>query len=57
MAKMGRPSIDKPKSKQVAVRLDEETFNELKSYCSTNNTTISELLNGFINAIIGNKKE
>lgn len=42
MAKMGRPKADKPKDKQVSFRVDNETYNQIKDYCNSNNLKMSD---------------
>ncbi len=41
---MGRPPSKEPKGRIVACRLTEREYNELNNYCSTNNTTCSNVL-------------
>lgn len=53
MAQMGRPKTDKPKDKRIAIRVDAETHDKIKTYCENNNTSISELFNRFIEMILG----
>lgn len=53
MAQMGRPKKDKPKDKQIGIRIEAEKHEKLKEYCSNNNTTISELFNRFLDVILG----
>lgn len=56
MAQMGRPKVEKPKNKQIAVRVDEKTYKEFNEYCERNGLSKSDLLLGFINTLLGNKK-
>lgn len=44
MAKMGRPKVDKPASRQVTIRFKEEEYDILLEYAENHQMTISQLL-------------
>lgn len=43
-AKMGRPLSDKPKARQITIRLDEEGTRLLEKCCEETNQTKSQVL-------------
>ena len=42
--KLGRPKIDNPKNHDIKVRVDNNLYNKLLSYCSLNNLTKAEVI-------------
>ncbi len=52
MAKMGRPKVEKPKSKMVGVRLSEEEFERFKEYAEKKDMTVTSILYEVINEML-----
>lgn len=50
--KTGRPKSDKPKSNRVTVRLDDETFNKLQSYCDKKSIDKAEAIRRGISKLV-----
>ena len=46
--KMGRPKIDNPKSRFIALRLDEERYQKMKSICERESISYSDLIRKLI---------
>ena len=44
MAKMGRPTVENPKSIVLKARIDEETNKKLVEYCKKNNLTRTDVV-------------
>ena len=42
--RIGRPKAERPKSKDIKVRVDEETLQKLDDYCKKNSTTRAEAI-------------
>lgn len=53
----GRPRVENPKSKDIKVRLDEKTTNQLDKYCLEKGLTRAGAIRKGINLLLGNKKE
>ena len=56
-SKMGRPKIENPKSKQISVRLDNETFEKLEECSKTLNLTRVEVLRKGVDKIFSDIKK
>ncbi len=54
---MGRPKIENPKSKQISVRLDNETFEKLEECSKTLNLTRVEVLRKGVDKIFSDIKK
>lgn len=44
LSQMGRPKSNNPKNKRIAVRLDDETFQTLNTYCEQKQVDKSEAI-------------
>ena len=54
---MGRPKIENPKSKQISVRLDNETFEKLEECSKALNLTRVEVLRKGVDKIFSDIKK
>ena len=53
----GRPKSENPKSKDLKVRIDDETTKKLDLYCFENNITRAEAIRRGIHLLLDNKIE
>lgn len=44
MGKVGRPKIDNKREKRVTLRLSDEEYDKLNSWCKKNNFTLTETI-------------
>ncbi|MDO5345289.1 MAG: CopG family transcriptional regulator [Lachnospiraceae bacterium] len=52
----GRPKVDRPKSNDIKVRLDDETHLRLLEYCEKNGITKAEAIRRGIHLLLGKIK-
>ena len=53
--RIGRPKAERPKSKDIKVRVDEETLCKLYEYCEKKSTTRAEAIRTGINLLLTKK--
>lgn len=53
--RIGRPKAERPKSKDIKVRVDEETLCKLDEYCEKKSTTRAEAIRTGINLLLTKK--
>lgn len=56
MVKLGRPKTDNPKDKNVKIRFDEQTHNELSELCIEKKTTKTKVIREEVQKLIALKK-
>ena len=56
-AKMGRPTLDNPKSNDLKVRIDDVTYERLLVYCKSHNLTKAEAVRQGICLILESEKK
>lgn len=49
---IGRPKVDKPKSNDIKVRLDDEMKKKLDNYCAVHNITRAEAIRKGIHLLL-----
>lgn len=54
--KVGRPKVEKPKSVNYSIRLDEETERKLLDYCEKHNIAKGEAIRRGIHLLLAEKK-
>ena len=54
-AKMGRPIIGAPKTKEIKARIDESTYNRLLEYCKKNNLSKTEVVRLGVKKVLSEK--